>query len=354
MLSLVALVLVLPLLSISAQSRVELRKRAQAPITPPTPQFCTWNSVNWRTNYASLQADGFFIQAGGQEFYANNSTMRITSDPGDSAYTTLETVWFENDREMRLFIYFKSNGSIWKPFEIRTYDGNIRGEWIYYNTDKLGVASLGSSIYFNSPLVLEGLGGQTGTATGYIFFKNLRLNAFPRVVTPTPPVCTPVTFSESRAGGTTIIKIAGAWWLSVKSDPIWNYVSYDETNRIIYLYFNASSGTVYIYSASYNGAPLCQTYHFGTGPTPTQRVTPTFTPTPRPTTIPTIRPTNTPTPKPTSAPVVTCPGVCCRGDYGSCNTRLISPFNSDGTVNDSGGCNPTKAYPGTWCCRSCR
>lgn len=42
-------------------------------------------------------------------------------------------------------------------------------------------------------------------------------------------------------------------------------------------------------------------------------------------------------------------GVCCRGDYSVCQTRLINPW----TDPTSGGCNPSKQYPGNWCCKTC-
>lgn len=78
-----------------------------------------------------------------------------------------------------------------------------------------------------------------------------------------PQGCTPVTFSESKTGGTTTVTVTGAWWLSVKANPQWSSVNFDESQKIIYLYFTIPSGTVYIYRASYDGAPLCQTYQFG-------------------------------------------------------------------------------------------
>lgn len=78
--------------------------------------------------------------------------------------------------------------------------------------------------------------------------------------------------------------------------------------------------------------------------TPTLILTPTFTPTP------TLTPKPTPTPTVGSSSVCQLKGgVCCKGDYGSCQTRLINPW-SDAT---SGGCNPGKQYPGTWCCQKC-
>jgi len=47
-------------------------------------------------------------------------------------------------------------------------------------------------------------------------------------------------------------------------------------------------------------------------------------------------------------------GVCCTGDYGHCVVpRIIEPYDADGSVNTSGGCNPDRTYPGNWCCSGC-
>lgn len=191
LLSTLFLLLLLPFSVLTAQTRVELRKHAQAPITSPitpTPQYS--NPINWQTNYASLQSDGFYIEVGGQKFFANNVNVSVSSDPGSPAYTTLENTWYENGKEMRLYIYFKADAYGWWPFEIRTYNGQSSPDWIYYQVEKLGKAGLGSSIYYQSPIVLEGTSkpsSQRPSYTGRIFFTNLRLKAFlNKVVTPTP------------------------------------------------------------------------------------------------------------------------------------------------------------------------
>lgn len=67
-------------------------------------------------------------------------------------------------------------------------------------------------------------------------------------------------------------------------------------------------------------------------------------------------PTNTPLP--TLAESLGCKkkgGVCCSGNYGSCQQRLIDPWNEDIT---SGGCNPEASqnnslWNKSWCCQKC-
>ena len=104
-----ALVIALPLFiwAILTQ-RFELRKRAATGEPTPTPAGA---SVNWQTPYAYFRADNFRIVANGKTFYANvSSPISVRSDPGSPAYTSLEVIWQENGVEMRLFIYFNSDG----------------------------------------------------------------------------------------------------------------------------------------------------------------------------------------------------------------------------------------------------
>lgn len=132
------------------------------------------NPVNWSTNRVSLEADDFFIIAADDTFYANVDTVDVDSDPGDSAYCTLELIWQEKNVEMRLFIYFISDGTDWWSEEFRTYNGQHQADWIYYY-----------GTFFKSPLGLpythnfEQASSDTGnTYTGKIYFENLRLQAF--------------------------------------------------------------------------------------------------------------------------------------------------------------------------------
>ncbi len=78
----------------------------------------------------------------------------------------------------------------------------------------------------------------------------------------TPEGCTPVTFSTSKSGSVTTVAVSGAWNLSVKSTPQYDSVDFDTANRIIYLRFSTTSGTVNVHTANYTGAPLCQSYNF--------------------------------------------------------------------------------------------
>ena len=77
-----------------------------------------------------FRATGLSIDAGGQRFTLDPATAAVHSDPGDAKYRTLEWIWQQHGVEMRLNLYFASDGGQWWVSEIRTYDGRQRGEWL--------------------------------------------------------------------------------------------------------------------------------------------------------------------------------------------------------------------------------
>lgn len=87
--------------------------------------------VSWQMSTVSLTACDFSLIADGQT-YTSNSSVDIHSDPGDPTYTTLELIWTEHAREMRYFIYFTADATRWWSNEMRTYNGQNPGDWLYY------------------------------------------------------------------------------------------------------------------------------------------------------------------------------------------------------------------------------
>jgi hypothetical protein len=93
----------------------------------------TTNPVAWQTSTVSLTASDFWIVADGQRFSGTAAGIDVHSDPGYGAYTTLELIWTEKDREMRFFTYFSADPSGWWSSEIRTYNGQTGlADWLYY------------------------------------------------------------------------------------------------------------------------------------------------------------------------------------------------------------------------------
>ena len=168
-------------------------------IISPTPSM---NKVSFGTPQVSLDADDFYLIINGQKFAPYFKDVQVHSDPGNPNYTTLELTWYENGIEMRMYIYFKSDGTNWWSEEVRTYNGNSPGDWIYYY-GKFFESQLGKA-YMNPTVDL--VASPNNSYMGSIHFQNLWLKAFANyntdnmkptpTLTPTMPSSTP-TISPS-------------------------------------------------------------------------------------------------------------------------------------------------------------
>lgn len=180
------------------------------PVPTPTPTIGT--SVNWVTPYALFQADDFYILANGKRYYANTGVVEVRSDPGNPTYTTLEVTWHENGYEMRMYIYFHSDGYRWWTDEIRTYNGQTPNDWIYYMDNNTYLTNLGYQYIQNTPGGFVKVSPTTGQVTSEIHYSNLRVRAFlgatpPPTYNPSPTAtATPYGYptpSPSPAGNVT-------------------------------------------------------------------------------------------------------------------------------------------------------
>ncbi|OGG17082.1 hypothetical protein A3D77_05705 [Candidatus Gottesmanbacteria bacterium RIFCSPHIGHO2_02_FULL_39_11] len=138
------------------------------------------NSVVWKTNTVSLTADNFYILIDGKEYYLGNNTIEIHSDPGNSAYTTLELTWKENSRDMRFYMYFNSDGKKWNVYEARTYNGYVNGDWIFYKENVLNFkGDVGKLLRLASmDIESDSLQEYKPYHSGIIHFENLTLRPF--------------------------------------------------------------------------------------------------------------------------------------------------------------------------------
>jgi hypothetical protein len=127
--------------------------------------------VMWKTAEVVLTADDFSLSIDGQKYYPNPGTLRLRSDPASASYTTLELVWNENGREMRLFMYFHADAVHWWSKEIRTYNGQVAADWVYYYGDFFE-EPLGKP--YTGDLVLQS-NGPSDIYPGTVYLHNLWL-----------------------------------------------------------------------------------------------------------------------------------------------------------------------------------
>jgi hypothetical protein len=175
----------------------------------PQPAAGGVQPIHFETALVSMAADAFSIDVRGKTF-STSPPVDVHGDPCmRNEYTTLELTWHEHDVEMRLYVYFKSDGRDWWSNEIRTYDGAAQGEWVVYHGEffrqPLGTPFVGN-------LDITGLGEHGTTAdgvTGELHLTNLHLLAFRRPAVCTNPTGryalvaseTPITMSVSPSGG---------------------------------------------------------------------------------------------------------------------------------------------------------
>jgi hypothetical protein len=158
-------------------------------MTPPNT-----TSINWKTQYAYLSATDLVITANGKTFKGNGQ-VTVHSNPASATYTTLESTWQENGVEMRMYIYFDASACSkslppqcnWKIQELRIYNGNSQGDWIYFKGgDTISVGARVGEAYTSPSLTLT----SSENGIGKIVFTNLKLQAFlsgPTTPTPPPP-----------------------------------------------------------------------------------------------------------------------------------------------------------------------
>ncbi len=162
--------------------------------------------VSWRTPQASLDADAFEIEVGtGGKFTAVGAQVDVHSDP-DAQSPTLELTWHERGIEMRLILYFVSDGHDWWVREIRTYDGAaVNADWVTFSGGVNGKAQ-----YFRSALGACARGdvdlkSADGSTSSHIRIDNMRLCAFlagpptTGLQPPPPPADMPVSATDPTA-----------------------------------------------------------------------------------------------------------------------------------------------------------
>lgn len=91
----------------------------------------TAHPIHWQTEVVDLQADGFTLGTEGTVFTTAGRSPEVDSDPGGTAYWTLEAEWREHGVEQRMYWYFASDGVDWWVTEMRTRDGREPAEWVY-------------------------------------------------------------------------------------------------------------------------------------------------------------------------------------------------------------------------------
>lgn len=135
-------------------------------------------SVHWTTPVVDLVAQDLWIEAAGRRFVPpRDSQLKLSSDPGDKTRWTLEVTWFDGDVEMRINLYFASDGERWRITETRAYDGRNPGDWLESRAP-VAEAPLGAAFAGDVAVELEDRSGPN-QGSGRLVMRGLRLSTNP-------------------------------------------------------------------------------------------------------------------------------------------------------------------------------
>jgi hypothetical protein len=101
------------------------------------------SEFHWATPTVTLDAASVEVITSDRTWVPTDDLV-VVGDPGrPNESTTLELTWHDDGIEQRVFLYFASDGVDWWVREIRTYDGQVDGEWVEPSAQ---------GEYFRSPL----------------------------------------------------------------------------------------------------------------------------------------------------------------------------------------------------------
>ncbi len=96
--------------------------------------------TNFKTEYVQMAVKNLNIKIGDEVYNPQRGKdLQVHSSPpyteNGKTRTTLELTWFEFDKEMRVFMYFELDNALnmWKMYELRTYNAETKGDWLYYD-----------------------------------------------------------------------------------------------------------------------------------------------------------------------------------------------------------------------------
>ena len=87
---------------------------------------------SWTTDSVEFSADSIVVTIGDRELQPVLQTLKYNCYCIHEDRSTLELTWFDDGIEMRLYIYFEAHATKWWSDEVRTYDGDVNAEWVYY------------------------------------------------------------------------------------------------------------------------------------------------------------------------------------------------------------------------------
>ncbi len=101
------------------------------PWLPPVVDTDPTKRIQWPSTSVVFEADGLRIKAGGRIFTGTISPEFVQSSAGLD-FRDYDIMWLENDREMRMDMSFRSDGSDYWISKWLVYDGRKDPEWVAF------------------------------------------------------------------------------------------------------------------------------------------------------------------------------------------------------------------------------
>lgn len=173
----VFLVIVLPLL-VWAIINLNFNQREKAATGEP-PQTM---QINWTTLDITITADEFYINSGSKTYYGDLQNVLIIpsvidTGPNPIRWASIEIQSTQHGDDLRMKVYFKSNGSTWNVDSVGVLNSNYSSGWITYDNDLIYTV-LGHAYYHEGVLDFALNDPNTGQKIADVHTKNLRIHAF--------------------------------------------------------------------------------------------------------------------------------------------------------------------------------
>lgn len=131
--------------------------------------------VHWTTGVVDLSAEDLWLQVGGQVLVPpDDREIKVSSDPGDAGYWTLEITWMAGKVEMRINLYFSADDAGWRIDEARIYDGQPQGDWLELRGANIAGAPRGAAFTGDIDIVLPDRSGPD-TGPGRLVMRGVQL-----------------------------------------------------------------------------------------------------------------------------------------------------------------------------------
>lgn len=198
--------------------------------------------INWTTSDVTITADDFYITSNGKTYYGDSQNVTIIpgvvdTGPNPVRWANIEVRSTQYGDDLRMKIYFKSEGSTWNIFSIGILNSNYSNSWVSYN-NPLIYTVLSYPHYQNGETNIALNDPVTGQKILDVHFVNLKIQAFtdatpPPTATTATPTASPTVTASPTASPTATATATATTTSTATSAPITGDVNGDGRVNIV-------------------------------------------------------------------------------------------------------------------------